>query len=98
MRSDTEHLQDWQRALRAHQPVDRENIALQRTRQMEKLASFAYGRIFDDQNLWPHFTDDSGQSAFWKLTDQQRKALWGTRLDLSTISLVRKYDGRNRAL
>jgi len=98
MRSDTEHLQDWQRALRSHPTVDRENIALHRTRQMEKLASFAYGRILDNRSLWPHFTDDSGQSAFWKLSDQQRKASWGTPLDLDTVPFVHKYDGRNRAL
>jgi hypothetical protein len=96
MRSDTEHLQDWQRALHNHQAFDRENIAFQRTRQMESLASFAYARIFDDENLWQHFAEDSALNAFWALRDDQRKKLWGSQFDLSTIPLFRTYDGFHR--
>jgi len=75
MRSVTEHLQDGESALGHYPPADLENVALQRTRQMEQLASFAYGRILDEKSLWPHFVDDSGLAAFWSLPDHEKSAL-----------------------
>jgi len=98
MRSDTEHLQDWQRALKDHPAFDRENVAFQRTRQMESLASFAYGRIVDDERLWQHFGEDSVLEKFWALPDDQRRKLWGSQFDLSKIPLFRTYDGFHRGL
>jgi len=98
MRSDTEHLQDWQRALQNHQAFDRENVAFQRTRQTEALASFAYARIFDDENLWQYFAEDSALNTFWGLRDDQRKALWGSQFDMGAIPLFRAYDGFHRGL
>jgi hypothetical protein len=98
MRCDTEHLQDWQRALQNHEASDRENVAFHRTRQMEKLASFAYARIFDDETLWPHFSEDLALAAFWALRDDERKAVWGSQSDLTEIPFVSAYDARNRGL
>lgn len=97
MRSDTEHLQDWNRALQAHPTTDREDIALQRTRQMERLATSAYSRILGEKSLWAHFEDDLAQQAFWKLPEVSRNTAWGKRLDLAAIPIVRKYDTWNRA-
>jgi hypothetical protein len=96
MRGDTEHLQDWQRALKNHPATDRENIAFQRTRQMESLASFAYARVLDDENLWKHFSEDSALAKFWALPDDQRKTLWESQFDLNTVPLFRTYDGFHR--
>jgi hypothetical protein len=63
MRSDTEHLQDWNRALQSHSTADRDDIALQRTHQMERLATSAYSRILGEKSLWAHFEDDLAQEA-----------------------------------
>jgi len=97
MRSDAEHVQDWNRALQAYPTTEREDVALHRTRQMEHLATTAYSKILEDKTLSASFEDDTSQEAFWKLTEGQRITAWGKQLDLTTIPLVRKYDGFNRA-
>jgi hypothetical protein len=85
MRSDTEHLHDWDRALQAYPKTEREKVALQRTRQMERLACFAYSRILEDNAVRDHFKDVT-QSSFWSRDDAGRKAIWGAQLDLTTIT------------
>src|SRR5205823_14324522 len=45
MRSDTEHLQNWGRAVQDYPASEREDVCWQRTRQIEKLACFAYSRL-----------------------------------------------------
>jgi hypothetical protein len=97
MRSDAEHLQDWRRALHAYPQDEREDVALHRTRQMERLATFAYSQILQDKTLRAHFEDDISQETFWNLTEGPRKTTWGKHLDLGRVPLVRKYDGFNRA-
>ena len=97
LRSDAEHIQDWSRSLTSYPASEREDIALQRTRQMERLSRFAYSRILSERGLWPHFQDDMSQDAFWRLSDGVRRTTWGVQLDLSTIPLVRNYDSWNRA-
>jgi hypothetical protein len=42
MRSDAEHVQDWNRAIAANPITQREDIAPHRTRQMEWLATTTY--------------------------------------------------------
>jgi hypothetical protein len=97
MRSDTEHLQDWNRALQSHPASEREDVALQRTRQMERLATNAYSRILGEKALWAHFQDDRAQQAFWRLAEVSRNTIWGKQVDVGAIPIVRKYDGWNRA-
>jgi hypothetical protein len=98
MRSDAEHVQDWNRALSAYPVAEREDLALQRTRQMEALSRFAYSRILLDKSVAAHFEDDTVQEAFWKLLEKPRIAIWGKQLDLSAIPLVTQYDSWNRAI
>ncbi len=97
MRSDTEHLQDWNRALKSYPEPEREDIALHRTRQMERLAMFAYSRILENKTLQSNFVDDGAQETFWKQTEGPRQTMWGSQLDLGAVPLVCKYDGFNRA-
>lgn len=98
LRSDTEHLQDWDRSLQSYPVGDRENVALQRTRQMERLACFAYSRILGNEPVRSHFRNDATQRHFWEvLDDKSRKAIWGEQLDLTAIKLVRNYDQWGRA-
>jgi hypothetical protein len=97
MRSDAEHVQDWNRALRTYPTAEREDVALQRTRQMEYLVTSAYSRILTDVTLRTHFVDDFAQENFWKLPDGDRVTIWGKQFDLGSIPVVRKYDPDNRA-
>lgn len=99
MRSDAEHLHDWDRSLQNVSPEKAEDVALCRTRQMEGLASFAYTRILTNPQLLDFFENETKLLGFWKtLSDEERIKLWGSRLDLSTISIVREYDQWGRAI
>jgi hypothetical protein len=69
MRSDTEHLNEWDRSLFSYPENGRENVALQRTRQMESLACFSYCKVLDDVVLSRHFETDDGLRAFWTSID-----------------------------
>ncbi len=92
MRCDAEHVHDWDRSLQNLGSEKPEDVASWRVRQMEALASFAYDRILSTPALLQHFKDDVSLAAFWKLPNQLRTALWGTRLDISAIPIVRGYD------
>ncbi len=99
MRSDTEHLHDWVRCLQSYPVNDRKNIALQRTRQMERLACFAYCKILDDTVLSRHFESEDGLREFWTSIDdaaQRRSA--GEQLDLNSIPIVHDYDNWGRPM
>jgi hypothetical protein len=97
MRSDTEHLHDWDRSLQSYPADHRENIALQRTRQMERLACFAYCKVLDDAGLSRHFETDDRLRAFWTAIDETaRRRSVGEQLDLDSVPIVREYDGWGR--
>jgi len=98
MRSDAEHIHDWDRSLQNVAPEKPEDVALWRTRQMEALACFAYTRILTNPDLLPYFENDGKLSNFWSaLSDAERVKLWGGRLDFSTVPIVRDYDQWGRA-
>jgi hypothetical protein len=99
MRSDTEHLNDWEDSLQTYPSDNRENIALQRTRQMERLACVAYSRILGDVKIRSWFETEQKQLEFWKtIDDRKRRDLWGEPLDLASIDLVESYDSWDRSL
>jgi len=86
MRSDTEHLHTWNRSLSQTHPSDQcESLALRRTRQMEKLASFAILHVLTSPDLRNHFRNDASTAEFWALRDDERAALWGETLDISVV-------------
>ena len=97
MRSDTEHLHEWDEAVKDY-PVDQqEDVCWHRTRQIEHLACDAYSRVLRDGTLREYFRNDAMIAAFWKLPDDQRCRLWGKALDIAQEPFVQKYDQRQRA-
>jgi len=99
MRSDAEHVHDWDRSLQNVAPENAEDVGSWRTRQMEALACFAYTHVLTNSQLHPYFKNDAQLSVFWnKLTDAERFKLWGERFDLSTVKIARKYDQWGRAI
>ena len=99
MRSDAEHLHDWEGSLQSVKGEKIEDVALWRTRQMEALVCFAYERILTSPGLLQRFENDTKLADFWKRgSDKDRINLWGGRLDLSAIPIVRRYDQWGRAM
>jgi hypothetical protein len=98
MRSDTEHLQDWNRAVQNYPATEQEDVCLQRTRQMERLACFAYSRVLLDSSVQAHYRTDDTLAQFWKLPDDQKRAIWGKALDLSAEPRYKQYDQWGRGV
>ena len=99
MRSDAEHIHDWERSLQSVKGEKIEDVALWRTRQMEALACFAYDSLLSNSGLLRHFENDTTLADFWKRgSDNDRIKLWRGRLDLSGIPIVRRYDQWGRAM
>jgi len=98
LRSDTEHLHPWDRSLQAHPANQTEDVALQRTRQLEALVCFAYSRILENSAVREHFRNEAAQSNFWRqMDDASRRAAWGQQFDLASVALVRNHDQWGRA-
>jgi hypothetical protein len=76
MRSDTEHLQSWDRTVQGYPTDQRENVCWQRTRQIEHLAGDVYSRLLCEAALRDHFRTDDALAAFWKMREGERHALW----------------------
>lgn len=93
LRSDTEHLHEWDRAVQIYPAEQRENVCWQRTRQIEHLAGDAYSRLLRDATLRRHFQTETAIATFWKQSDDKRRVLWGKPLDIALEPLVDKYDG-----
>lgn len=86
MRSDTEHLHAWDRSLQRYPRAQREQKALHRTRQIEKLACAAYLRILEEAAVRGHFRTEATQASFWALPEPQRRTAWGRPLDLTRVA------------
>lgn len=97
MRSDTEHLNPWDEAVQSYPADQRDDVCWHRTRQIEHLASDAYSRLLRDAAIRQHFETEAAIAAFWKLPDDQRRALWGKPHDIAKEPIVQKYDQWERA-
>ena len=97
MRSATEHLNPWDKAVEEYPLHKREDVCLQRTRQIELLACDAYSRLLRDTDLRERFRTDDAIKAFWKLPDHKRYSLWDTCLDITQEPFVQEYDEWGRA-
>ena len=90
MRSATEHLHPWDKAVQNDPVEEREYVYWQRTRQLEHLARDAYSRVLRNAKLRQHFQTDDTIANFWKLPDDQRRLLWGDPLDITLEPLVKE--------
>ena len=86
MRSATEHLNPWGKALQSCSPGRGEDVYWQRTRQIEHLACEAYSRLLRNPALREHFR----WTEFWELSEDERLKLWGTPLDIAQEPLVQE--------
>ena len=98
MRSDTEHLHEWDEAVRNYPADQRQDVCWHRTRQIEQLACDAYSRLLREAALRQRFRTDTAIAAFWKLRDNERGSIWGKPLDLAQEPFVQHYDQWGRAI
>ena len=91
LRSATEHLNPWDKAVQCYPLHKREAVCWQRTRQIEHLACEAYSRLLRDPALRKHFRTNNTIEAFWKLPAGERIKLWGTPLDIAKEPFVQDY-------
>jgi hypothetical protein len=89
MRSDVEHLHEWDKSLSSsYAGVERQDIALLRTRQMEMLACWAYRQIFSNSALQKHFGSDSDITSFWELPETEILKAFGATCDITQLGKV----------
>ena len=85
MRSVVEHMNDPHECLSSYPAEQREPIALRRVRQVETLARFSYMKLLANKPLLHHFRSDAKLGGFWNLPLAERKALWGSQLNLESV-------------
>lgn len=85
LRSKCEHLNDWKPALATYPENQREDVAFLRTRQMEKLACFAYSRVLENRSIRNHFSSEVTVNSFWHELTSKRMKIWGSQLDLASV-------------
>jgi hypothetical protein len=85
MRSDVEHVHEWDRSLEHYSVTDRQSIAKHRTRQAQALALTVYSRVLSDSAISQIFESDGSLQSFWALQDHVRKKQWAPQLDLTLI-------------
>ncbi len=83
MRSDTEHMNPWDRRMQRYPINQREDTCWHRTRQIEQLACVTYSRLLLDPVLREHFKTDETIKAFWNKKDHESQALWGVPIDIT---------------
>ena len=98
MRSDTEHLNAWDKSVQGYPSDQREDVCWQRTRQVERLACDAYARLLRNAALRDRFQTEAAIDTFWKMPEDQRRALWGTPLDIANEPPMRSYDQWGRGI
>jgi hypothetical protein len=84
LRSHVEHMHLVHDALDGPEP-ERIAIVNRRTRQIDVLARAALRRVMESDALFKVFQTDAGIDAFWKMSDADRLALWGQRLDIRQV-------------
>jgi len=48
---------------------------------LEYIARSALVRILLDSKLWPHFASTDALKAFWALSENERRTLWGATIN-----------------
>jgi hypothetical protein len=84
IRSQVEHLHDWQNGLPNVPPEFREERLKSQQRRSEALGRHVYGRVCTSQAHRQLF-EDGAIDGFWARPDDEKRQLWGAQLDLPSI-------------
>ena len=64
--------------------------AMKRAHEAEALARYSLSRLVENPGHWAHWRDDDSLAAFWKLSETERRGVWGPALDLTAA--MRTFD------
>jgi len=83
LRSAAEHLNGHDEVFdEARVPQQEREIRLAlRYYQAERIAGYAYARVLGDAELLEHFETDDRIDAFWRLSEDERRVIWGAPMD-----------------
>lgn len=86
LRSAVEHLNEAECELANISPSKRKSHVRLRARQAEFLAGQSYIRLLSNRQLLEKFCSDNSIDEFWKLQDGERQALWGSPINISSLT------------
>lgn len=86
LRSAVEHLNEAECELANISPSKRKSHVRLRARQAEFLAGQSYIRLLSNRQLLEKFRRDDSIDEFWKLPDVERQTIWGSPINISSLS------------
>jgi len=92
IRSAIEHLHDPFSAIQAGTERDKRVNLFVRSVQAEALARYCIQRVLDNPTLRTHFETDTAIKGFWKLSQDERRRLWGAPLDINATTKIIRSD------
>ncbi|NOT34436.1 MAG: hypothetical protein HOP12_09730 [Candidatus Eisenbacteria bacterium] len=85
VRSAVEHLNDQLESVAMSVREEAIRRVLRFAFEAQALARYCLHRIFADATLREHFRDEESLGRFWSLEERERRALWGSPLDLALV-------------
>ncbi|HXM21407.1 MAG TPA: hypothetical protein VN948_09105 [Terriglobales bacterium] len=86
LRSQTEHMNNFEPVLANYPVNDRDALALRRAYQAQLLGSSVYKRLLTTVALRVHFASDDDTDAFWRRDMREQRAIWGDPIDLEALA------------
>jgi hypothetical protein len=81
-----EHLHDPLREVGGATEREKRLRLLQHAMESEAIARYCICSFLSNRTLWPYFENDQNLAGFWKLSDHDRRKLWGVPLDIDAVS------------
>lgn len=91
IRSSLEHLHGPLAEISESDERARRLCLMERAVQAEAVARYAIRRLLTTSSLQSHFETDAAIEAFWTLPEDQRRAAWGSPMDLDAVVFDESY-------
>jgi hypothetical protein len=92
IRSALEHLHDPFSVIKAGTERERRVILFVRSVQAEALARYCIQRLLDKPTLRTHFETDTAIKGFWKMSQDEKRKLWGDPLNITATNKMIRSD------
>ena len=92
IRNAVEHLHDPMSVMKAVTERERRVTLFVRAAQAEALARYCIQKLLDNPTLRTHFETDAAIKAFWTMSQDEKRKLWGSPLNINTINKMIRSD------